>query len=187
MQDIQHTYSEQQCSELLNLARQTIAARVGLPNAVPKRTSDPVLLQPRGAFVTLRKQGMLRGCIGQVEPESPLWDTVSEMAIAAAFHDPRFPPLREAELSEVDIEISVLSPPSEVTDPQEIEIGRHGLIIEKGGFSGLLLPQVASSRAWDTLTFLRETCRKAGLMPDDWKSGATIWKFQAEVFGERSE
>jgi len=184
MSDIQHTYSEQQREALLNLARQTIAGRLGLTSKIPKRTDDAALLETRGAFVTLRKAEMLRGCIGQVEALFPLWDTVAEMATAAAFRDPRFPPLTAADLQEVDIEISVLSPLSQVSDVSEIEIGRHGLIIEKGGLSGLLLPQVASSRNWDTLTFLRETCHKAGLGPEDWKSGAAIWKFEAEVFGE---
>jgi AmmeMemoRadiSam system protein A len=184
MQDVEHGYSEQQRSELLNLARQTILARLGLAGKVPGRTSDPALLEPRGIFVTLRKGEALRGCIGQIESLLPLWDTVAEMALASAFQDPRFPRLRSEEINEVSIEISVLSPLSKVTDPNEIEIGRHGLVIEKSGLSGLLLPQVASSRDWDTLTFIRETCVKAGLRPDDWKSGAKLWKFEAEVLEE---
>lgn len=184
MQDVEHGYSEQQRSELLNLARQTITARLGLASKIPGRTSDPVLLEPRGVFVTLRKGEALRGCIGQVESQSPLWDTVPEMALAAAFQDPRFPPLGAAETGDVTIEISVLTPLSKVTDPNEIEIGRHGLMIEKSGLSGLLLPQVASSRNWDTLTFVRETCVKARLSPDEWKSGATLWKFEAEIIEE---
>jgi AmmeMemoRadiSam system protein A len=184
MQDAERTYSEEQRSELLNLARQTIAARLGCAAEIPVRTSDPVLLEPRGLFVTLRKAGALRGCIGQVESLRPLWDTVHEMAIASAFQDPRFPPLGAAEIGDVTIEISVLTPLSKVADPSEIEIGRHGLVIEKEGFTGLLLPQVASSRNWDTTTFLRETCLKAGLSPDDWKSGVEIWAFEAQVFDE---
>lgn len=184
MQDVEHGYSEQQRSELLNLARQTIAARLGLAGKIPGRTSDPALLEPRGVFVTLRKGEALRGCVGQIESLVPLWDTVPEMAIASAFQDPRFPPLSADEINGVSIEISVLAPLSEVTDPNEIEVGRHGLVVEKSGLSGLLLPQVASSRGWDTLTFIRETCFKAGLNPDDWKSGATLWKFEAEVLEE---
>jgi AmmeMemoRadiSam system protein A len=184
MPDVEHRYSEQQRAALLNLARQTIAARLGLASEIPCRTSDPALLEPRGVFVTLRKAGQLRGCIGQIESLFPLWDTVPEMAIAAAFQDPRFPPLHADEMSEVNIEISILAPLSRVTDPNEIEIGRHGLVVEKGGISGLLLPQVASSRNWDTLTFLGETCLKAGLSPDAWKSGAALRKFEAEVFEE---
>jgi len=184
MRHVERTYSEEQRSELLNLARQTIAVRLGYAGKIPDRTSDPALLEPRALFVTLRKAGALRGCIGQVEFLRPLWNTVQEMAIASAFQDPRFPPLGVAEISDVTIEISVLAPLSKVADPSEIEVGRHGLMVEKSGLSGLLLPQVASSRGWDTLTFIRETCVKAGLSPDDWKSGATLWKFEAEIFEE---
>ncbi len=186
MRDVQHRYSEQQRSALLNVARQTISARLGLASKIPARTTEPALLEPSGVFVTLRKGAALRGCIGQVESLFPLWDTVAEMAVASAFHDPRFPPLKADEIKEVNIEISVLAPLSKVADSNEIEIGRHGLVIEKEGLSGLLLPQVASSRDWDAPTFLRETCRKAGLNPNDWKSGAAIWKFEAEVFEETS-
>lgn len=184
MGNVQHRYSEEQRSALLNLARQTITARLRLAGTIPSRTIDSALLEPSGVFVTLRKGEALRGCIGQVESLFPLWDTVAEMAVASAFHDPRFPPLTAGEINEVNVEISVLTPLSKVSDPGEIEVGRHGLVIEKEGLSGLLLPQVASSRNWDTLTFLRETCRKAGLNPEDWKSGATIWTFEAEVFEE---
>jgi len=184
MRHVERTYSEEQRSELLNLARQTIAVQLGYAGKIPDRTSDLALLEPRALFVTFRKAGTLRGCIGQVEFLRPLWNTVQEMAIASAFQDPRFPPLGAAEISDVTIEISVLAPLSKVSDPSEIEVGRHGLIVEKSGLSGLLLPQVASSRGWDTLTFVRETCVKAGLSPDDWKSGATLWKFEAEIFEE---
>jgi AmmeMemoRadiSam system protein B/AmmeMemoRadiSam system protein A len=170
---------------LIELARKTIEARVkGQP--FPKiEVSSPRLLEARGAFVTINKHGMLRGCIGYVLPIKPLWETVMEMAEAAALRDPRFPPVSPDELPDLEIEISVLTVPKEIQDIREIEVGKHGIIIERGFNSGLLLPQVATEYGWDRITFLEHTCRKAGLPPNAWKEKGTVIKiFSAEVFGE---
>jgi len=144
---------------------------------------SPLLKEPRGAFVTLRKQGRLRGCIGHILPRYPLAETIVRMARAAAFEDPRFPPLKEDELGELDVEISVLSPLRTVSDVKEIQVGRHGLYIRKGGYAGLLLPQVATEHGWDRKTFLEHTCLKAGLPKEAWKDGETkIQVFSADIF-----
>ena len=144
---------------------------------------SPALKEKRGAFVTLKRHGRLRGCIGYVEGIKPLHRAVEEMAIAAAFHDPRFNPVREAELPDLEIEISVLTPLKQIRDVEEIEVGKHGIIIQKGSSSGLLLPQVAAEYRWDRKTFLEHTCLKAGLPQDAWKEKDTrIYIFSAEVF-----
>jgi AmmeMemoRadiSam system protein A len=141
------------------------------------------LMEKKGAFVTLKKGGQLRGCIGHIKGVKPLYRIVREMAVAAAFHDPRFNPVTEAELPELEIEISVLTPLRQITDVEEIEVGKHGILIEKGVQSGLLLPQVATEYGWDRKTFLEHTCRKAGLSTDAWKDKETrICTFCAEVF-----
>jgi AmmeMemoRadiSam system protein A len=138
-----------------------------------------------GAFVTLHKDGRLRGCIGYVRALKPLRRTVAEMAIQAALHDPRFPAVTASEVPSLDIEISVLSPLEEVDDVSSIEVGKHGLIVQDGARSGLLLPQVATEQGWDRDTFLDHTCLKAGLPAGSWKrEGVTILRFTAEVFGE---
>jgi AmmeMemoRadiSam system protein A len=135
--------------------------------------------------VTLHKHGRLRGCIGYIQALKPLRQAVAEMAVQAALHDPRFPPVTSDELPELHIEISVLSPLEAVADVSEIEVGTHGLVIEDGRSRGLLLPQVPVEYGWDRDTFLEHTCAKAGLPPDRWKAqGVTITKFTAEVFGE---
>ena len=129
----------------------------------------------------------LRGCIGSFTGSGPLVDTVREMAVSASTRDPRFPPLSEAELGEVDLEISVLSPLRPVSDPNEIEVGRHGIFITRGFHSGVLLPQVASEYGWDRETFLEHTCAKAGLPADAWRDADTrIEVFEAQVFGEKA-
>jgi len=141
------------------------------------------LKEKRGAFVSLHKRGRLRGCIGLIHPTKPLYQAVEEMARAAAFEDTRFAPLTDAELKELDLEISVLTPLQRMKDKKEIEIGKHGLYIRKGFFSGLLLPQVATEYGWDAGTFLEETCRKAGLPRQAWKEkDAEIFLFSADIF-----
>jgi AmmeMemoRadiSam system protein A len=136
-----------------------------------------------GAFVTLKIQGRLRGCIGHLVGDKPIFMTVAEMARAAAFQDPRFPPLKLAEFDMLDIEISILSPLTPCPDSEQVEVGRHGLLIRKGGNSGLLLPQVATEWNWDRKTFLEHTCRKAGLPSNAWKEpGSQLFWFEAEVF-----
>ena len=137
----------------------------------------------RGAFVTLHKEGKLRGCIGHIRGEKPLAKTVAEMAEAAAFQDPRFPPVTSEELGLLKYEISVLTPFRQISDVEEIEVGVHGIYMKRGSCSGLLLPQVATEWGWDRNTFLEHTCTKAGLPEDAWKDKKTeIYIFSADVF-----
>jgi AmmeMemoRadiSam system protein B/AmmeMemoRadiSam system protein A len=152
--------------------------------AVPEfKIDSPLLKENRGAFVTINKKGELRGCIGYIEGHGPLHRTIEEMAEAAAFRDPRFPPVKEKELPELEIEISVLTPLRKITDVNEIEVGKHGIYIKKGWFSGLLLPQVATEYGWDRQTFLEHTCQKAGLPSSAWRDKDTeIYIFSADIF-----
>lgn len=172
-------------NELLRIGREAIAAHcMNLP--LPETAiASARLKENRGAFVTLHdKSKCLRGCIGTFMANKPLYETIREMAVQAAFHDPRFLPLEEEELKEIHIEISVLSPLKEVKDVDEIEVGRHGIYIIKGMHCGTLLPQVAIEYSWDRNTFLEHTCMKAGLPPDGWKKDATILIYSAQVFSE---
>jgi AmmeMemoRadiSam system protein A len=175
--------------DLLALARGALEAHFrGQPP--PRLASDRAegFGEPRALFVTLRRGGKLRGCIGTLAPEGDLSRTVPKFAMRAALEDPRFPPLVSEELAECDIEISVLTAPARLENPEEIVIGRDGLIIETRGRSGLLLPQVATEWGFDRERFLAEVSRKAGLPPGAWKEpGTTLWVFQAEVFGEKDE
>ena len=168
---------------LINIAKTTIECKLTGRDIPEVHVESEVLKQKSGAFVTLKKHGRLRGCIGYIEARKPLYKTVAEMAAAAAFNDPRFPPLKPDELTHINLEISVLSPLKEIKDIREIKVGVHGLYITKGYHSGLLLPQVAMEYKWDSLTFLEETCYKAGLRPDAWKDKDTkIYIFSADVF-----
>jgi AmmeMemoRadiSam system protein A len=171
--------------ELLRIARTSIEqAMKGVPIST-RETSTGILSELRGAFVTLRLQNELRGCIGYVEPRLPLQETVREVAEKAAFEDPRFPPLSEDELKEVEIEISVLSPLRKISSVDEIEIGKHGLILDAGYTRGLLLPQVATEYGWGREEFLSHTARKAGLPSDAWKHrGIEFLVFTSDVFSE---
>ncbi len=169
---------------LLGLARHTLEAYLRDGTMPSFETEDPVLRRPAGAFVTLRKGGELRGCIGRLRADTPLYRVVQEMAVAAATEDPRFPPLTRQELDAVALEISVLSPFRRVTDPAWIEVGTHGLLLIKGGSQGLLLPQVAVEEGWGREEFLDGVCRKAGLSAGCWREGATLYTFTAQVFGE---
>lgn len=171
---------------LLQIARNAINQSVGNPVSDDVSFDSPLFHEKRGAFVTLHNAGSLRGCIGYVLDYKPLVETVREMAVAAAQRDPRFSPVDGKELPAIDIEISVLSPLYEIDDIDKIEVGTHGLYIQQGYASGLLLPQVAMEYEWDRLTFLQQTCRKAGLPEDAWQhSGTRIKIFSAQVFGEK--
>ena len=179
--------TEKEKQGLLDLALATIKA--GLEGKTPPgiREATPVLQEKRGAFVTLKKRGRLRGCIGYIQPIKPLHETIGRMALAAAFEDPRFPALCKEELKDLSVEISVLTPLREIQDVGEIRVGVHGLYIVREPRSGLLLPQVAVEYGWDTETFLRETCHKAGLPPESWRVESTrIYVFSAEIFGDLS-
>lgn len=169
---------------LLNIVRATITGKL-VGTAAPIISDLPEILKKEwGAFVTLKKHDQLRGCIGYIEAKKPLYKTIEEMAAAAAFNDPRFPPLKQDELKDLSIEISVLSPLKEIRDIREIEVGYHGLYIVKGFHRGLLLPQVAAEYNWDRMTFLKETCHKAGLPAHAWKDEDTkIYIFSADIFG----
>lgn len=173
-------------ADLLRLARGSLEAhfRGELP---PRLASDraETFGDPRGLFVTLRRGGELRGCIGTLAPTGDLTRVVSEYALRAALEDPRFEPLTLGELSDCRIEVSVLTAPEPLDGPDQIEIGRDGLILEMRGRRGLLLPQVATEWGFDRERFLSEVSRKAGLEPDAWRhSDARVWTFQAEVFSE---
>lgn len=175
--------------DLLAVARRSIEASFrGEPE--PRLASDrsESFGEIRALFVTLRKAGDLRGCIGTLSPQGDIGRTVPTFARRAAFDDPRFPPLEEPELAACDIEISVLTPPRPVEDPSEIVVGRDGLILECRGYSGLLLPQVATEWGFDRERFLEELALKAGLPRGGWKEPeAKLWRFEAEVFGEVEE
>jgi len=171
---------------LLALARQTLETI--LAGKAPARLAGDLpeaLLQPRGAFVTLHRNGRLRGCIGTFVSTQPLASTIREMVVQAAFHDPRFPEVTAAELASIDLEISALTPLRPIASPDEVQVGRHGLYITQGRRSGVLLPQVATEYGWDRTQFLEHTCLKASLSPDAWQKGASLSVFEAEVFGER--
>ncbi|MCX7029061.1 MAG: AmmeMemoRadiSam system protein A [Spirochaetes bacterium] len=170
---------------LLETARRSIAARFeGTRLPVPEAT--PALGTPCGAFVTLKIQGRLRGCIGHITAAAPLIETVRDVALSSAFDDPRFPPLSHDELEQVTIEVSVLSPFRLTRDPAEIRVGTHGILVRRAGRSGLLLPQVATEQGWEREEFLAHTCRKAGLPDDAWREPDTaIEIFSAIVFGEK--
>ena len=177
----------EQRKTLLKIARDSISAVLeGRRMELDASIYDETLRQPSGAFVTLTTQGGdLRGCIGSIVPVAPLYQAVSSSAVSAAFRDPRFNPVGKGELDNIELEISVMGPIERVKDVSEIEVGRDGLIISKGPFAGLLLPQVATEWGWDRDTFLSQTCVKAGLPPDAWRSGGTkIERFSAEVFAE---
>lgn len=168
--------------ELIRLAREAVQLYVAEKKIIDYKTEDPNLLADRGAFVTLKKRGELRGCIGFIEPVASLCETVIRTAIYAATEDTRFTPVRPEELSDLEVEISVLTPLKKVDNPRLVQVGKHGLVIAMGRNRGLLLPQVPVENNWDRETFLCQACLKAGLPPDAWKKGAEISVFEAIVF-----
>lgn len=148
--------------------------------------SDPEFSKHSGVFVTLKKNGELRGCIGMIRGIEPLSSSLPEMAVAAATRDPRFPSVKFNELKEIEIEISVLSPMQPVSAPDEIVVGRDGLMLQRGSYSGLLLPQVPIEWNWDLDEFLKNLCLKAGLAPGSHLlPDAKLWRFTAEIFQEK--
>jgi AmmeMemoRadiSam system protein A len=176
-------FSREERAILLQLAHESISsALTGQPISLDPPT--PHFAEARGVFTTLYLEGQLRGCVGYVFPTSTLYRTVAETAQAAAFQDPRFHPVMLEETARLEISLSILSPLLTI-QPEEIEIGKHGLVVSKAGRRGLLLPQVPAEQGWDRIQFLEQTCRKAGLPVDAWKSGAKLEAFTAEVFRDQ--
>jgi len=172
-------------NQLLSIARKTIASFLET-GSVPEVAKISEGLQTIcGCFVSLKREGTLRGCIGSFIGDKPLYRMVQEMAIAAATKDPRFYPLTRPELDDLSIEISVLSPLQKIDSFSEIVVGTHGLFIEKNLSRGVLLPQVATEQGWDRETFLAQTCLKAGLREDAWKENSSVSIFTALVFSEK--
>jgi AmmeMemoRadiSam system protein A len=172
--------------DLLGIARRAVEGFVGTGTIPAEEGARGKLAAPGAAFVTLTKKGRLRGCIGFTEAVAPLFKVVQECAVAAATEDPRFSPVSQEELPSLCVEISVLTPLFPIR-PEEVEVGRHGLMVSQGRARGLLLPQVPVEWGWDRETFLDQTCVKAGLRPSAWRHGATLKAFTAEVFGEDDE
>jgi len=179
-----HSLDTNQQKFLLRLARQTIEHYLKSGKTPEVKIEEEYLKEKRGAFVTLKVNDQLRGCIGYPLPYKPLHETIIDVAISAATQDYRFSPLSYEELQEVKIEISVLSLPELIKDVKQIEVGRHGIIITKGPNKGLLLPQVPLEYDWDLETYLRHGCLKAGLDEDEWKKEVQIEVFEAQVFAE---
>lgn len=176
--------SDAERAELLNLARRTLEIRLRNETAGPF-TVGAGLRQCNAAFVSLHRREELRGCIGQIVADRELYHVVQHCVVSAAMEDLRFPPVTADELSELSIEISVLTPFRRIRSIEEIEVGRHGLYMERGRSRGLLLPQVATQHQWTRTTFLKQTCRKAGLPESAWQDARTaIYIFEAEVFSD---
>jgi len=182
-----HILTDDEKRELLRIARATLREFLYSGRVPPGKPHRASLVAEAGAFVTLHKRGELRGCIGTQQEDRPLYKVIQEMAVAAASRDPRFPPVGDAEMDDLSIEISVLGERRPLEDPTQIEVGKHGLVIAARGRRGLLLPQVAAERDWDAETFLAHVCQKAGLPEDTWRSeDAEVETFIAQVFSEKS-
>ena len=177
--------NDKEQATLLAIARKSIESWVRSGAVYIEPREEKVLNKRSGCFVTIKQNGELRGCIGNFQSELPLFREVAEIAAASASKDPRFYPIREEDLDNFNLEISVLSPLHKIDKVEEIEVGKHGIYLEKGFYRGVLLPQVATEHGWDRETFLKQTCLKAGLPTDAWKSEDTeIYIFSAVVFGE---
>ena len=181
---LQLNNSEKQ--SLLKIARRSVEACFTDQIQHWTRNSDIAVRNEFGVFVSIHMDGELRGCMGRLQIDGTLAVATAECAVSAAFEDPRFVPISCNELNVVKFEVSVLSPLEPVNDIQTIEVGRHGLLIEKYGQRGLLLPQVATQYGWDRTEFLKETAIKAGLEPDAWQCGAALFRFQSIVFDEET-
>jgi AmmeMemoRadiSam system protein A len=171
-------------TELLAIARTAIVNGVTGSPPPPYHPETEGIQQMCGCFVTIKMHGELRGCIGTFVSDMPLWQLVQQMAISAATKDPRFYPMKPADLAHFHLEISVLSPLQQIESIEQIQVGVHGIYLEKNFSRGVLLPQVATEQGWDRDMFLKQTCIKAGLKPTDWEQNAKISIFSADVFGE---
>lgn len=171
--------------ELLRMARASIESYVKEGKTPEFGVKEPALQDKRGVFITIYKDGDLRGCIGRHESDLPLYQTVAQMAVSAACHDFRFPPLRKEELNEIKIKVSVyLMSPTEIKSLDQFELGKHGIIIEKAGRSATYLPEVATEQGWTKEETLSSLCQKAGLSPDAWREGTKFYIYATQVFGE---
>ncbi len=173
--------------QLLLIARRAIEAAVGPKSTVDATTGgiSPGMAEPAAAFVTIHEHGELRGCIGLLRFDVPLWENVRDAAAAAALDDPRFLPVAEAELPALELEVSVLDPPVALPDPAGFVAGRHGIVVERGGRRALLLPQVATEMGWNETQMLEAVCRKANLPLDTWKDASTrLSIFESTCFSE---
>jgi uncharacterized protein len=177
--------TEREQKELLRIARETIIAHVSGNTISDVSNPSRGLTLKNGCFVTIKQKGQLRGCIGNFVSDKPLWQLVQEMAKSAATQDPRFYPMKPADLDEFEVDISMLSPLKKISDVEDIVVGTHGIYIIKNHCRGVLLPQVATEYGWDRDTFLRHTCIKAGLQEEAWKKDCEIYIFSAQVFGEK--
>jgi AmmeMemoRadiSam system protein A len=182
-EDSQNEFTPEERRILLKFAHQSILSKFE-QREISLDPPSPHLAEPRGVFTTIYLRGALHGCVGFVQPVASLYRNVAETARSAAFEDTRFTPVNREEAANLGVSLSILSPLHR-TAAEEIEIGRHGLLISKAGQRGLLLPQVALEHEWDRITFLEQTCRKAGLPPDAWKNGASIESFTAEIFSDQ--
>jgi AmmeMemoRadiSam system protein A len=176
-------FSSDERSLLLRLAHESILSALE-KRELPVDPPSAHLAEPRGVFTSLYLRGELRGCVGYVLPVSSVYRAVADTARAAAFEDTRFAAVTLEEARDLQVELSILSPPQPIA-PEAIEVGRHGLLVSMAGRRGLLLPQVPVEHNWDRVTFLEQTCRKAYLPLDAWQTGAKIEAFTAEVFGEK--
>ncbi|MGH9503100.1 MAG: AmmeMemoRadiSam system protein A [Terriglobales bacterium] len=175
-------FSSEERALLLRLAHEAIAATFDRRD-ISLLPPSAHLAELRGVFATLYYQGSLRGCVGYILPVNPLYRTVAESARGAAFDDSRFSPVTPEEAPELQVSLSVLTPPRPI-QPEQVEIGRHGLLITLGPYRGLLLPQVPAEHGWDRVAFLEQTCRKAGLPRNAWQTGAKLEAFTAEIFAD---
>lgn len=179
--------NKSEASILLEIAREAILHQVQGQNYSPTPLEGKTLNERSGCFVTIKRDGQLRGCIGNFQARQPLYREVAQMAAASATEDPRFQAMSPAELDDFTLELTVLSPLEKIEDTNQIEIGRHGIYIEKGVHRGVLLPQVATEHGWDRITFLQQTCLKAGLPGDAWQAAdADIYIFSGQIVAEES-
>lgn len=172
-------------NELLKIARETIVTFVNTGKIPSIDAASQGLNAENGCFVSIKQHKKLRGCIGNFVSNIPLYRLTQEMAMSAATRDPRFYPMKPNDLSDFELEISVLSPLRKIDSVEEIQVGQHGIYIIKDSYQGVLLPQVATEYGWDRDTFLKHTCLKAGLSENSWKKDCDIYIFSAQVFGEK--
>lgn len=172
---------------LISIARRAIETHIRTGTTVVEPREEMALNSRSGCFVTIKQKGRLRGCIGNFQSENPLFREIAEMAVASATKDPRFYPMKEEDLKNFTLEISVLSPLQKIESIEDIKVGTHGIYLEKGYYRGVLLPQVAVEHNWDRETFLAQTCLKAGLPTDSWQAeDAEIYVFSAQIFREET-